>query len=79
MSKIGGGGGGAHMNVKTMMDCTKCMPGGLVVFLLQRSRVPRKIHDSVLFCFIRPKLKSALSVVREEKDGAARPLTCVNK
>ena len=33
---------------------------------------------TLLFCFIRPKLKSALSVVWEENDGTARPLTCIN-
>ena len=64
-----------------MMDGAKCMPGGLLVFLTAESR-SLIIDDAVLFCFIRPRLKSvksALSVVREENDGAARRLICVNK
>ena len=41
-------------------------------------RMLLKIDGAVLFCFI-PRLKSALPVVWEEDDGAARSLTCVNK
>ena len=56
----------------------KYIPGGLLVFLLQRSAFSER-SITLLFCFIRPKLKSALSVVWEENDGTARPLTCINK
>ena len=49
------------------------------LFSLTAKSLFLKINDAMLFCFIWPRLKFALSVVREENDGAARPLSCVNK
>ena len=63
---------------KTLMDGAKCMPGGLLVFLFLKIQALLKIDGAVLFCFI-SQAKICSSVVREENDGAARPLTCVNK
>ena len=31
------------------MDGAKCMPGGVLVFLVQRSCVPRKICDTLCY------------------------------
>ena len=61
----------------------KCMPGRLLVFPVtaksfdteDQSASDDRWRSVVLF----RRLKSALSVAREENDGAGRPLTCINK